>query len=93
MEQQRRQGGQIKDGKWLVLTESTGEEGKGYKHKCGETIMAAQVAHPIWDGPFPMSGSGQCHYETVPYCPKCETKPSFHGAPIDVPFPGVLVKR
>lgn len=49
---------------------------------CGATIMAAQVAHPIWDGPFPMSGSGRCHYEEVPYCPKCEPEPNLHGSPI-----------
>lgn len=94
---EKRQGGQIteKDGKkiWLVLSEGTGKEGVGFKHKCGEEIMGAKVAHPIWDGPFPRSGSGQCHYETVPYCPKCEMEPSFHGAPIDVPFPGIAVKR
>jgi len=38
----------------------------------------------IWDGPFPMSGSGRCHYESVPYCPKCEEKPNIHGSPIRV---------
>ena len=40
--------------------------------ECDSDIMAAKVAHPIWDGPFPMSGSGRCHNESVPYCPKCE---------------------
>lgn len=50
--------------------------------KCGERILVAIVAHPIHDGPFPLSGSGKCKYEDVPYCPKCETKPSFHGSPI-----------
>jgi hypothetical protein len=49
---------------------------------CGSEILAASVAHSIWDGPFPMSGSGQCHYESVPYCPKYEKKPDFHGSPI-----------
>lgn len=52
--------------------------------QCGEEILDAEVAHPIWDGPFPCSGSGRCHYEAVPYCPKCETKPSFNGTPIRV---------
>ena len=56
--------------------------------KCGATIMAETVARPIWDGPFPCSGSGQCEYEDVPYCPNCEKKPSFYGRPIKVPFPG-----
>ncbi len=96
IEKVKRQGGQtiIKNSQeiWLVLTESTGKPGVGFKHKCGEKIMGARVAHPIWDGPFECSGSGQCSYQTVPYCPKCETKPNFSGAPIDVPFPGLSHK-
>jgi DNA-directed RNA polymerase subunit RPC12/RpoP len=51
---------------------------------CGSEILAARVAHPIWDGPFPCSGSGRCHNEDVPYCPKCEKKPDFSGIPISV---------
>ena len=96
---EKRQGGQTttrpsdSEKIWLVLAESEGKDGVGFKHKCGTEIMGARVAHPIWDGPFPMSGSGRCHYETVPYCPNCETEPNFHGSPIDVPFPGVAVKR
>jgi hypothetical protein len=42
--------------------------------KCGAIILAATVAHPIWDGPFPCSGSGQCQYEDVhivPHARKC----------------------
>ncbi|MEA3329988.1 MAG: hypothetical protein U9Q06_04565 [Nanoarchaeota archaeon] len=50
--------------------------------ECGSEIQAGRVAHPIWDGPFPMSGSGKCHYKQVPYCPKCEKEPNFHGSPI-----------
>lgn len=49
---------------------------------CEATVMAVQVAHPIHDGPFPMSGSGECRYEEVGYCPNCERKPNFHGAPV-----------
>jgi len=78
----KRKGGEVIDENWLVLTESTKKEGGGYTHSCGTEIMGAEVAHPIWDGPFPCSGSGQCHYETVPYCPKCEEKPSYSGSPI-----------
>jgi len=55
---------------WLVLSESTGKEG-------------AKVTHPIHDGPFPLSGYGRVHTETVPFCPKCETTPNTSGAPID----------
>jgi len=98
MAKEKRQGGQTtigpSDGKriWLVLAESKGKEGVGYKHKCGAEIKGASVTHPIWDGPFPCSGSGQVHTETVPFCPECETEPNYHGAPIDVPCPGVPVK-
>lgn len=49
---------------------------------CGSTIQGAEVAHPIWDGPFAMSGSGRCFNETQPYCPKCEKVPSFSGDPV-----------
>ena len=51
---------------------------------CNSDIQGATVAHPIWDGPFPYSGSGRVYNEVVPYCPKCETKPSFSGTPIRV---------
>lgn len=51
-----------------------------YCGTCGESISVAQVAHPIHDGMFPLSGSGKCNYETVPYCPNCEEKPDFNGS-------------
>jgi uncharacterized protein with PIN domain len=51
---------------------------------CNSEIKVVRVAHPIHDGPFPLSGSGRCHYEEVPYCPKCEEEPNFHGSPITV---------
>lgn len=53
---------------------------------CGGDIMGKRVAHAIHDGPFPLSGSGQCEYETVPYCKKCDAEPSFHASPITRPF-------
>ncbi len=87
---EKRQAGQIIDDKkkkghkiWLVLAESKGKEGKGFTHNCGTPIQGKSVAHPIHDGPFPLSGFGQVHYETVPFCAKCETEPDFHGLPID----------
>ncbi len=80
----KRKSGQLKDGKYLVLTESEGKQGVGFTHSCGTEIMGAKVAHPVWDGPFPMSGSGQVKYTTVPYCTKCETTPDFHGMPVEV---------
>lgn len=57
----------------------------GYKCiNCTGNIISADVAHPIWDGPFNGAGSGRCYNETVPYCPKCEAKPGFSGSPIRV---------
>ena len=53
---------------------------------CNSEIIVAKVAHPIHDGPFPLSGSGKCEYEQVPYCPKCEEKPSYSGMLINVEF-------
>ncbi|MBU0456844.1 MAG: hypothetical protein KKD75_01745 [Nanoarchaeota archaeon] len=55
---------------------------------CGSRIISATVAHPVWDGPssFKGSGGGSCQYEQVPYCSKCEKKPTGSGIPIRVPF-------
>lgn len=87
VEKTKRKGGQkAPNGNWLVLEESRDDGCDGYIHSCGETILGARVAHPIHDGLFPLSGSGKCKYETVPYCPKCEEKPDFHGSPIKEDF-------
>jgi hypothetical protein len=57
------------------------EKGKNdyYCGSCKSDILVSTVAHPIHDGPFPLSGSGKCQYEYVPYCPKCEKETPFHG--------------
>jgi hypothetical protein len=49
---------------------------------CESSIMGAKIVHPVWDSPFPMSGFGECMYEEIPYCPKCEKEPDSRGAPI-----------
>ncbi len=49
---------------------------------CNSEIQQTEVIHPIWDGPFPCSGSGETAKEFVPYCPKCEKEPSSSGSPI-----------
>jgi len=49
---------------------------------CGTTIQAVSVAHPIWDGPFAMCGSGRVFNEQRPYCPKCEEAPTDRSCPI-----------
>ena len=62
-------------------------DGASYKcAKCDGEIQGARIAHPIHDGPFPLFGSGRCHTETVPYCPKCEENPDSNGSIIKVPF-------
>ncbi|MBN2420840.1 hypothetical protein JXB27_01020 [Candidatus Woesearchaeota archaeon] len=69
---------------YKIVEENDKGEQKYKCATCDSDIKGATVAHPIWDGPFPMSGSGQCHYEQVPYCPKCEQIPSSSGTPIEV---------
>lgn len=49
---------------------------------CGTELLSVSIYHPIYDGLFPLSGSGDVHIERVPYCPTCEEKPSYRGAPI-----------
>jgi len=51
---------------------------------CGSNILEVQVIHAILDESSAMSGSEKCKYEPVPYCPKCEQKPDYHGSPIIV---------
>jgi len=58
------------------------DDGSWHCNTCGALIMGARVAHPVHDGPFPGAGSGECEYETIGYCPNCEKKPDFHGAPV-----------
>jgi rubrerythrin len=50
---------------------------------CDANVLVATVAHPIWERGM-AGGSGECRYEQVPYCPNCEKKPGYHGAPIHV---------
>jgi hypothetical protein len=64
---------------YRVVSENQGNQ-EYVCNTCGSEIQGVSVAHPIQDGPFPLSGSGKCAYEDVPYCPKCEQKPNFHGA-------------
>ncbi len=82
MTETKRQGGQVKEGKWLVLTKSKGKSGKGFVHSCGTEIQGKLVAHSIHDGPFALSGSGRVHNEMTPFCPECETEPGYHGMPL-----------
>ena len=58
------------------------EDGTYKCQDCGETILTARIAHPVWDGPFPLSGGGECQYEEMPFCPKCGQEPNCNGSPI-----------
>jgi NAD-dependent SIR2 family protein deacetylase len=53
-----------------------------YCVSCGSEIQQKTVAHTVRDGLFAFSGSGEVHNEQVPFCPKCENEPSFHGTAI-----------
>jgi len=68
-------------------------EDKWICKKCGSTLLAFKIAHPVHNG-FSMfggshAGAGRCEYEERPYCPKCDGEKaenlgySFHGACID----------
>jgi hypothetical protein len=58
------------------------EEGGANCTECGTVILGVKVAHPVWEFPEMMAGFGECRYEMVPFCPKCEKEPNFHGEPI-----------
>ena len=58
-----------------------GPDGKTLVCKsCKATILAADVAHPIWVSEG--AGFGECKNERVPFCPNCDKRPSFHGHPV-----------
>jgi len=50
--------------------------------RCGFKIQVVSIAHPIWDGPFAMCGSGKVFNEARPYCPQCEKPPTDKSGPI-----------
>lgn len=70
------------NGLYLVIDESARKPDGGWRHRCGTDVAPKQVSHPVHDGPFPLSGSGEVRVETVPFCPTCEEEPSPFGLPI-----------
>lgn len=72
--------------KYDVIDSSDGQSFTLRCKKCGGNIMAARVAHPVWIKGMGCAGTGECRYEEVPYCPRCEEKPNFHGTPITEPY-------
>lgn len=49
--------------------------------KCKAEIQAVHRVVSLWlrDGPGPCAGTGQTDSEQIPYCPKCDPKPSERG--------------
>lgn len=58
------------------------EEGSWTCKTCGSIIKEAWIHHPMWDKRFTCAGYGEVAIERVPFCPKCEEKPSSQGFPI-----------
>lgn len=50
--------------------------------KDGTLILAVIRYYPVWDGPFPCSGSGEVLSENIPFCPTCEESPTNIGTPV-----------
>jgi len=72
----KRPAGQLaKDGRWLVLAESTGKQGVGFTHECGTQISGKSVTSTVRDGFLPLSGGGDVETKQIPYCPNCEQEP------------------
>jgi len=57
-------------------------DGQFIHMNCGEEIDCIWRTHPMWDGLFPCSGSGEVNKYPIPYCPKHEDEPDSHGLPI-----------
>ena len=47
--------------------------------QCGGAPEIGRVAHPLHFKGSPGVGKGECRYEPVAYCPKCDPEPNFHG--------------
>jgi hypothetical protein len=74
---QPREGGKLgRDGQWLVITESSYIENKGWEHQCGEALKAVILTPPILDG------TEKVTTDTIPYCPICEIVPIVNNGQI-----------
>jgi len=74
METKRKAGQLTKEGRYLVLTESSRgsrESRFGYTHSCGTTILDK----PVEDERLARTRNGKIIPISVPYCPKCEEEP------------------
>lgn len=61
--------------KWTQQPDGT------WKCQCGSDIEAVLQYRSVWlsDGPGPCAGTGEVEHHVVPYCPKCDPKPSDRG--------------
>jgi hypothetical protein len=69
-------------GKIYYQTSSGGERSEIKCVDCDSDVLDMERRHPVWDGPFPLSGSGRVVTAHIPYCPKCEEVPKERGSPI-----------
>lgn len=72
---------------YKLVTQDGNKETYAYNN-CGGEIIAARVAHPVWDSALPAAGSGDVKCEQVPYCPNCEDKSNHNRMPIQAGPPG-----
>jgi len=61
----------------LCIWDSKKEE--WHCNKCGSVIMAHEQILSLHMKEMPLAGFGETTRKIVPYCPKCEKKPSDHG--------------
>jgi len=47
--------------------------------ECGSEIQAITQSQSVHFAEFALAGGGEVRHKTIPYCPKCETKPSDRG--------------
>ena len=58
------------------------EKGLFIHMACGTEVDCVWRTHPVWDGLFACSGSGEVDKYPIPFCPKCETEPESTGLPV-----------
>ncbi|KKL78029.1 hypothetical protein LCGC14_2028950 [marine sediment metagenome] len=71
----KRVSGQLKEGDWLVLTESKHLDNHSWLHTCDKPICAKDVSRPVWDNNYTCAFCGDTltwdAWRTLPLCPNC----------------------
>ena len=78
MDELRRPGQVVKRGEnriWLVIDEST-KTPDGWVHECGTSLLSCHLNIQHVSGRLDLAADGH-HEEEIPYCPKCESRPTF----------------